>query len=1117
MSSDVVETWLSRIGLEQYAHTFNANAIDFSVLPDLTDQDLEKLGVLLGHRRKLLRAIADLNAFGMNALSVPTALRAVARSGNTAERRQLTIMFCDLVDSTALSTRLDPEDLRDVIAAFHRCCTDLITKVGGFVARHVGDGSLAYFGYPQALEHDAERAVRAGLSLVAALPKLKTAAGVALQVRVGIATGLVVVGDLTGTGATLEHEVIGETPNLAARLQARAEPGTVVISSSTRKLTGGLFDYRDLGVANLKGFAETVPAWQVLGASAADSRFEALRAGTTPLVNRVEEIDLLVRRWERAKVGEGSVVLISGDPGIGKSRIAETLIKQLIGEPHTRLREFCSPHHQDIALHPSVTQLERAAGFRRDDTDDQRLTKLERVLAMAVDDVEEAVPLLASLLSIPTGDRYPALDINPEQRKAATLQALVSQVVGLTRRRPVLLVVEDAQWADPTSLELFELIFKLVSSLPLLAIVTFRPEFVAPWVGRSDVTLISLNRLPRRLCAEMITHVTGGKALPQTISDQINDRTDGVPLFIEELTKAVVESGLIANADYNYETVGSVTPLTIPTSLQESLLARLDRLASTSDVVQIAAALGRQFSHELISAVAGLTPEQVDDALAQLANAELIFRRGVPPDAVYTFKHALVQDTAYGTLLRGRRQQIHARIADTLEKKFPEIVAAQPALLARHSGEAGLSEKAVTYWLKAGQQALERSAMTEAMAQLRKGLDVLDSLPDGPGRRQTELDLQLAFGLALMATKGYSAPEVGRTYARARVLAERAEQIGQPEYLRRLFYGQWIFHRVRGEHKLALSLAEQMIKLGEARDNVTLQLVGRRTSGTTHLFLGNFLVGRTLLEQCLEDPSYRDRQRLSADPQVMMLANLAWILSTMGYIDQARARLNEALLGARRLGHPHTLADVLLVASSVGKVTGSPHMQEHTEELLTLATERSLPLNLGWAMAYRGASFVALERAQEGLSLISRALTEIRATGAVTGTPDLLVMMAEAWGKVGKPGDGFTCLTEAAQIIEATDERWGEAELHRSRGDLLNAAGDLVGAELSYRDAVAVARSQGAKLFELRASIGLARLRCKQRRRAEAHDLLAPTYNWFTEGFDSPDLKAAKVLLDSLG
>ena len=810
-----IDGWLRRIGLEQYAQTFRDNAIDADVLRDLTNDHLRELGLPLRARLKLLRAVATLGTSEQPPASpeiTPTAPR------TDAERRQLTIMFCDLVGSTALSTRFDPEDMQEIVGAYHRCCADLIVKAGGFVARYMGDGVLAYFGYPQAHEHDAERAVRAGLALVEAVPKLKTAAGAPLQVRVGIATGIVVVGDLIDAETTQEHEVVGETPNLAARLQALAEPGTVVISSSTHRLTGGLFDYRDLGPVALKGFAETVPVWQALGASAAESRFEALRASATPLVGRGEEIDLLLRRWEQAKGGEGSVVLLSGEPGIGKSRIAETILERLSGEPHTRLRLFCSPHHQDTALYPSITQLERAAGFRRDDTDEQRLTKLEAVLALAANDLGEAVPLLAGLLSIPTGDRYPALDLTPQKRREKTLRALVAQVEGLAARQPVLLVVEDAHWADPTSLELFELIVERASSLPLLAIVTFRPEFVPPWVGRPQVTLISLNRLPRRLRAEMIAHVTGGKVLPQEIADQITDRTDGVPLFIEELTKAVVESGLLVEAGDRYVATGPVTALAIPTSLQESLLARLDRLAPTSDVAQIAAALGRQFSHELISAVAAMPRQQLDDALAQLVNAELIFRRGTPPDAEYTFKHALVQEAAYGTLLRSRRQQIHARIAATLEDQFPDIVVAQPALLARHCAEAGLAEKAVVYWLKAGQQALARSATTEAAAQLRKGLDALDGLPDGPGRRQQELDLQLALGHALIATKGHSAPEVGESFARARALAE---QIDRPEYVWRVFFGQWTFHRNRGEYQLALALAEQVEKIGEARNDVS--------------------------------------------------------------------------------------------------------------------------------------------------------------------------------------------------------------------------------------------------------------------------------------------------------
>jgi class 3 adenylate cyclase/tetratricopeptide (TPR) repeat protein len=1108
-----IDGWLRGIGMEQYAQTFRDNGIDLSVLPDLTDQDLEKLSVLLGHRRKLLRAIADLETIEESAPAVAAASTAAPRPLDTAERRQLTIMFCDLVGSTALSTRLDPEDMREIIGAYHRCCADLITGAGGFVARYMGDGVLAYFGYPQAHEHDAERAARVGLTLVEAVPKLKTAAG-PLQVRVGIATGLVVVGDLIGAGVAQEQGVVGETPNLASRLQTLAEPGTVVISSSTRKLTGGLFDYRDLGAVALKGFAEMVPAWQVLGASAAESRFTALRASTTPLVGRGEEIDLLLRRWEQAKGGEGAVVLLSGEPGIGKSRVVETIFERLSGEPLARLREFCSPHDQDTALYPSITQLERAAGFRRDDTDEQRLSKLEAVLALATNDLGEAVPLLAGLLSIPTGDRYPALDLTPQKRKEKTLRALVAQVEGLAARQPVLLVVEDAHWADPTSLELFELIVGRASSLPLLAIVTFRPEFVPAWVGRPQVTLISLNRLPRRLRVEMIAHVTGGKVLPQEITEQIIDRTDGVPLFIEELTKAVVESGLLVKADDRYVATGPAAPLGIPTSLQESLLARLDRLAPTSDVVQIAAALGRQFSHELISAVAVMPQQQLDDALEQLVNAELIFRRGMPPDAKYTFKHALVQDTAYGTLLRGRRQQIHARIAATLEEQFPDIVATQPGLLARHCAEAGLSERAVVYWLKAGQQALARSATTEAAVQLRKGLGALDGLPDGPGRRQHELDLQLALGLALMAMKGYSASEVGETLARARALAE---QIDRPEYLWPVFLGQSSFHRVRGEHRLALTLAEQLEKIGEARNDVAAQLVGRWANGRTRLFLGDFVAARALLERChgLADLAPGGGVAPS-DLYAMMLAYLGWTLAVLGYIDQARSRLNEALSEARRLRHTQTLADVLLSASPVERIIGSPQMQGHAQELLALSTERGMPLHLGWATVYRGASLIALGQRQEGLSLIIRGRAEIRTTGAVTGTPDLLMMLAGAYARLGKPVDGLNCLAEAAQIIETTEERYGGAELHRLRGDLLNATGDQSAAEPSYHQALAVAKLQSAKLFELRASISLARLWCKQDRRGEARNLLAPIYGWFTEGFDAPDLKEAKALSEEL-
>jgi class 3 adenylate cyclase len=712
-----IQEWLGSLGLSEYEQRFAEDDIDFSLLPELTDRDLEKIGVAsLGHRRKMLRAIRQLADAPPPPAPPQPAPAPEPKPQDTAERRQLTVLFCDLVGSTALSARLDPEDLRSIIGAYHRCCTELVERNGGFVAKYMGDGVLAYFGYPRAHEHDTERAVRAGLALVEAVPKLATAAGAPLQVRVGIATGLVVVGDLIGEGEAQERGVVGETPNLAARLQAAAAPATLVIGPTTHRLLGNLFDYRDLGGIEAKGFAAPVHAYQVLGASAAESRFEALRAVTTPLVGRDEEIDLLMRRWEQAKRGDGQVVLIAGEPGIGKSRIAQTVVERLGGEPHTRLRYFCSPHHQDSALYPSIAQLERAAVFRREDTPEERLQKLEAVLSQGTNNLTEPVPLFADLLSVPTGDRYPPLNLTPQKRKEKTLHAQLKQVEGLTARQPVLMVWEDVHWSDPTTRESLDLLIDRVATLRVLVVLTFRPEFAPPWVGRPHVVLITLSRLPPRQRAQMIGHMTGGKALPKEIADQIVDRTDGVPLFIEELTKTVIESGIVTEAGDRYAATGPMAPLAIPTSLHASLLARLDRLAPTREIAQIGAALGRSFSHELISAVAQLSPQKLDEGLAQLVSAELIFRRGTPPDAEYTFKHALVQDAAYSTLLRSRRQQLHGRIAATLEGQFPEIVEIQPEVLARHFTEAGLIEKGVAYWLKAGHQAIARTAMTEAVA-----------------------------------------------------------------------------------------------------------------------------------------------------------------------------------------------------------------------------------------------------------------------------------------------------------------------------------------------------------------------------------------------------------------
>ncbi len=617
-------------------------------------------------------------------------------------------MFCDLVNSTALSARLDPEDVREVMRVYHDRCASVVKRFDGFVAKYMGDGVLVYFGYPHAHEDDAERAVHAGLALVETIGGIELAlpGEPKLEIRVGIATGLVVVGDLIGSGAAQEQAVVGETPNLAARLQGLAAPNSVVIGADTRRLTGGLFEYRDLGAATLKGFADPVHAWQVVGPSAIESRFEALRATSsgTPLIGRDEELDLLMRRWQQAKEGDGRVVLLCGEPGIGKSRLTEAIEERLSGEPHSRLRFFCSPHHGDAALHPIVSQLEHAAGFERDDNAECRLGKLEAILAPSTKDMKHATARLAELLSI-AGDRSLARELNPQRRKEETLEALLTQLTGLAAQRPVLMVFEDVHWIDPISLELLELTVERVQCLRVLLVITSRPEFPSPWTGDAHVTTLTLSRLGRRHGAELVSRLTGNKELPSAIRDQITAHADGVPLFVEELTKAVLESGLLKDAGDQYVLTGPVPPLAIPTTLHASLMARLDRLAPIREVAQIGAAIGREFSYELLAALVPLPEATLQEAVERLVHSELVFSRGTPPGATYTFKHALIRDAAYATLLRSRRQELHARIAKVLEDRFPETVEMHPEILAHHWSEAGLVEKAAFYagrtWLHA--------------------------------------------------------------------------------------------------------------------------------------------------------------------------------------------------------------------------------------------------------------------------------------------------------------------------------------------------------------------------------------------------------------------------------
>ena len=808
----------------------------------------------------------------------------------------------------------------------------------------------------------------------------------------------------------------------------------------------------------------------------------------------------------------------SGEPGIGKSRIVETILQRLSNEPHVRLRYFCSPHHQDSALYPSIAQLERAAGFRRDDTDEQRLAKLEAVLSQGTNDLSEAVPLLADLLSIPTGDRYPTLNLTPQKRKEKTLHAQLTQVAGLAARQPVLMGFEDVHWSDPTTRESLDLVVDRVASLRVLAIITFRPEFAPPWIGRPHVTMLNLNRLPRRLRAEMIAHVAGGKALPKEVADQIVDRTDGVPLFIEELTKTVLESGILSEAGDHYAVKGRISPLAIPTTLHASLLARLDRLAPVREVAQIAAALGRQFSHELIGAVAGMPQGQLDDALDQLGASELIFRRGTPPDAEYTFKHALVQEAAYSTLLKSRRQQIHARIATTLEEKFPDVVASQPALLAQHCGEAGLIEKAVSYWLKAGQQSVGRSAMTEAVAQLKKGLELAGRLPDGAQRQEKELEFQIRLGQALVAAQGHGAPESGEAFARARQLCESLER---PSQLGPMLTGQWLFRFVRGELEQADKHVEEIRKLGEALNDSRCAFFSSTFGGVTRFSLGKFVDARIQFENALSlwDPAHRAFTATPDDPYLQASLHHSRTLICLGYVHQASLWRDNALAEARRLSL-YNLAFALFHAWvgdwAMENVQAVQRTFRSAEEVLVISGERGLPMmhtvgNImqGWCLGSTG-------RAQEAIPLLLGGIARYSDTGCHILKPFLLTTLAEVYGTAAQPEEGLNRLAEAEALIQTTQERWAEAELHRLRGTLLLSLDRRAPAEESYCRALAAARAQSAKFWELRAATSLARLWRDQGKHTEARDLLAPIYGWFTEGFDTPVLKDAKALLDRL-
>jgi class 3 adenylate cyclase/DNA-binding response OmpR family regulator/predicted ATPase len=1074
---------------------------------------------VLGEGYKFAAQLRETSAPVQSTLAAPSGERPSAHPLST-ERRQLTVMSCGLVGSMALASRLDPEDLRAVFAEYHRCCAEVIVPFGGIVAPFAGDRVLAYFGYPEAHENDAERAVRAGLALIDAVAVLLIRLTRSLHVRVGIASGLVVVGGPGPDDTALAPIAIGEAPDLAAQLQSRAQPDTILIAASTRDHVRGLFDYREVGHLALEGLAEPVPAWQVVGTSVAESRFEALREGNlTPLVGRDEEIDLLLRRWQQIQSGEGRIVLISGEPGIGKSRLVRAFQDRLAN--HAALSFYCSPSYQDSPLYPVIAQLERAAGFRRDDTPGGRFAKFEALLHPLIGD--EAIALIAALLSVPSGDRYPQPNLSPQRRRERTLQAVIAQLAAWAGERPVLAVFEDAHWIDPTSRELLDLLVDRARNLPVLIVITYRPEFTPPWASRAHATTMVLSRLGNREVTAMADQITG-KRLPREVHGQIVDLSDGVPLFVEELVRTVLETGLLRELDDEYLLRGPLSPLAVPDTLQGLLVARLDRLGSAKEVPQAGAAIGRVFSYEVIRAVADWLPEhRLQDALRSLVQSELLDDRGTPPDVVYLFKHTLLQEAAHETLLRSRRRELHARIAAVLEEHLPEVTDQQPGVLAHHYTDAGMVAQAVFYWAKAGQQSAARSAMLEAEAQLRRGLELLSDLPDSPERKRQELELQATLAVALMESKGHVHPAVTEVLGRARSLIGETETTGTILHFS-VLYGLWVAQYLGGERTAALEQANEFLSLAESRTQSGLLLVGHRLVGSSLIFTGNYPAASLHLDRATA--LYRPGQhqelalRFGADMGITAMCSRALALWHCGYFDQARRTADEGLRQARESTHRHTLAYGLVY---VGLTTVSGRWAAEAEnvatELVSLTREQGFPLLLGYGLLLQGAAMTLRKQGEAAAERIHEGAAAMRATGVSRSEPMVFCFLAEALALSGAIVEGLRAVAAALAEAEASGTHWADAELHRLRSDLLGRlpSPDRTDIEASCRLALSVAREQGTRGFELRAAVSLARLLGAQGRRNEARDLLAPVYGWFTEGFDTQDLQEAKALLKLLG
>jgi class 3 adenylate cyclase/predicted ATPase len=1107
-----IADWLKMLGMSEYAQRFAENRIDFSVLHDLTDQDLKDLGVVLGDRRKLLRAIASLDDKLGAAAPAPVPASAPPPTSATAadaagERRHVTVMFCDLVDSTGISAKLDAEEWRDLVGAYIDAASAAVVEMGGHVAKKLGDGLMALFGYPVAQENDSERAVRAALAIQRALAELnRKNAGSGkpvLAARIAVESGPVVV-DAAG-------EIYGDVANIAARAQALAEPGAVVVTARVQRQVAGLFVAEERGSHELKGVPEPVTLFRLIRASGGGRRLG--QRNLTPLVGRDEDIAMLMRRWERARQGDGQLVLIVGEPGLGKSRLIEEFHNGLREVPHTWVEWSCSQLLQNTPLHP-IAEWGRLRFGGADVPAEQRLADLESSLAQVKLDPAENVPLLGPLLEIPLPQER-ASTLAPEELRRRQLAALTGWVMAGARVQPIVLAFEDLHWADPTTLDVLGGMAERGALAPLFIVATTRPEFRPPWGVRSHHGTISLAPLDRLQVQEMVAELSARHALPREVAEGVAARTGGVPLFVEEVTRLLLERG----------EQGGIQA--IPPTLQQSLMARLDRLGPAREVAQVGSVIGRGFSYGLLRAVAAMEDGPLQMALERLAEADILLVEGLPPESDYRFKHALIQDAAYENLLKSRRQVLHRRVGEALLDNLAATAAAEPELMAYHFTQAGLTEAAIEWWGKAGQRSLESSALVEGVEQFTRAIVQIATLPATSALRREEIKLQVALITPLLHVKGYAAPETKAAAERARLLIEQAEALGEPPedplLLFAVLYGFWVANFTAFNGDVCRDRAAQFLALAKKQGTTVPLLIAHRLMGTSLLCTGGIAAGRAHLDQAIElyDPAEHRplATRFGHDPGMATLCIRSLALWFLGYPEAAFADTARALKDAREIGQAATLMYALAWTSFTPSFCGNyAAANAQTDEVVALADEKGALLWKAFGMMNQGCVLASTGKPSDAVHMITAGITAWRATGSTVFVPLHISYLARAYAELGQFDDAWRCIGEAMTAIETTKERWFEAEVHRMAGEiaLKSREPDTAKAHGYFARALAVAREQQAKSWELRAAMSMARLWRNQGKLQQARELLAPVYGWFTEGFDTLDLKEAKTLLDEL-